>query len=148
MLHVERPDALAIEYQLEHLGIRVAVGALCPKTTCARRRELVVLHDARMNMSLTGKQRRHLRALGHHLDPLVQLGKHGLTDGIVSAVDAALEQHELVKVRIGTECPDDRHDVAEKLPPLVRAELGQVLGRTLLLYRRHPKEPKISLPKA
>ena len=69
-------------------------------------------------------------------------------DGIVSALDAALETHELVKVRIGTECPDDRHAVAEKLPPRVRAELGQALGRTLLLYRRHPKEPKISLPKA
>lgn len=103
---------------------------------------------ARVHMNLTGKQRRHLRALGHHLDPLVQLGKLGLTDGIIAAVDAALEQHELVKVRIGTECPEDRHDVAERLPPLVRAELGQVLGRTLLLYRRHPKEPKISLPKA
>ncbi len=101
-------------------------------------------------MSLSGKQRRHLRALGHHLDPLVQLGKLGLTDAIVSALDAALEQHELVKVRIGTECPDDRHDVAAKLPPLVRAELGQVLGRTMLLYRRNPnpKEQKISLPKA
>jgi RNA-binding protein len=103
---------------------------------------------SQVRMSLSGKQRRHLRALGHHLDPLVQLGKNGLTDGIVSAVDEALETHELVKIRIGTECPDDRHDVAEKLPPLVRAELGQVLGRTLLLYRRHPKEPKISLPKA
>lgn len=101
----------------------------------------------RVNMSLTGKQRRHLRALGHHLDPLVQLGKNGLTDGIVAAVDAALEEHELVKVRIGTECPDDRSVIAEELPGRVRAELGQTLGRTLLLYRRHPKEPKISLPK-
>jgi len=98
-------------------------------------------------MSLTGKQRRHLRALGHHLDPVVQLGKNGLTDGIVSAVSDALEQHELVKVRIGTECPDERHDLAERLPPAVKAELAQLLGRTLLLYRRHPKQPKIVLPK-
>jgi RNA-binding protein len=99
-------------------------------------------------MSLTGKQRRHLRALGHHLDPLVQLGKHGLTEGIVSAVDQALETHELIKVRVGTECPDERGDLAEKIPPAVKAELVQVLGRTILLYRRHPKEPKITLPKA
>jgi len=99
-------------------------------------------------MSLTGKQLRHLRALGHHLDPVVQLGKHGLTEGIIAAVNDALETHELVKVRIGTECPDERHDVAERLPPAVRAELAQVLGRTILLYRRHPKEPKIQLPRA
>jgi RNA-binding protein len=99
-------------------------------------------------MSLTGKQRRHLRALGHHLDPVVQLGKHGLTEGIIAAVNDALETHELVKVRIGTECPDERQDVAERLTPAVRAELAQMLGRTLLLYRRHPKEPKIQLPRA
>jgi RNA-binding protein len=96
---------------------------------------------------LTGKQRRHLRALGHHLDPVVQIGKQGLVEGIVAAVDAALSQHELVKVRIGTECPDDRKDVAEQLAPAVKGQLAQVLGRTMLIYRRNPKETKIQLPK-
>ncbi|XXY49819.1 ribosome assembly RNA-binding protein YhbY [Sorangium sp. So ce269] len=97
-------------------------------------------------MDLTGKQRRHLRALGHHLDPVVQLGKAGLTDGVVAAVEAAVERHELVKVRLGTECPDDLGDVAEALSERLRAEVAQTLGRTILLYRRHPKEPKIKLP--
>jgi RNA-binding protein len=98
-------------------------------------------------MPLTGKQRRHLRALGHDLDAVVQIGKQGLTDAVVAAVDEALERHELVKIRIGTECPDDRHDVAERLGPAAKGEVAQVLGRTLLLYRRHPKEAKIQLPK-
>jgi RNA-binding protein len=98
-------------------------------------------------MPLTGKQLRHLRALGHSLDPVVQLGKQGLTDNVVAAVDSALEQHELVKVRVGTECPDERHDVATALAPRTKSETAQVLGRTVLLYRRHPKEPKIQLPK-
>lgn len=97
-------------------------------------------------LDLTGKQRRHLRALGHHLDPVVQLGKAGLTDGVVAAVDAALERHELVKVRLGTECPDELDDVADSLSEKLRAALAQTLGRTILLYRRHPKEPKIKLP--
>ncbi|XYI03454.1 ribosome assembly RNA-binding protein YhbY [Sorangium sp. So ce1128] len=97
-------------------------------------------------MDLTGKQRRHLRALGHHLDPVVQLGKAGLTDGVVAAVEAAVERHELVKVRLGTECPDDLSDVADALSERLRAEVAQTLGRTILLYRRHPKEPKIKLP--
>ncbi|HTN89919.1 YhbY family RNA-binding protein [Sorangium sp. So ce388] len=97
-------------------------------------------------MDLTGKQRRHLRALGHHLDPVVQLGKAGLTDGVVAAVEAAVERHELVKVRLGTECPDDLGDVADALSERLRAEVAQTLGRTILLYRRHPKEPKIKLP--
>ena len=99
-------------------------------------------------MDLTGKQRRHLRALGHHLEPVVQLGKDGLTDGVVAAVDAALARHELVKVRLGTECPDDRNDVASTLSERLRASVAQLLGRTFLLYRRHPKEPKIKLPAA
>ncbi|WP_437900958.1 ribosome assembly RNA-binding protein YhbY [Sorangium sp. So ce124] len=97
-------------------------------------------------MDLTGKQRRHLRALGHHLDPVVQLGKAGLTDGVVTAVDAALERHELVKIRLGTECPDELDDVADSLSQKLRAAVAQTLGRTILLYRRHPKEPKIKLP--
>jgi RNA-binding protein len=96
---------------------------------------------------LTGKQRRYLRSLGHHLEPVVQLGKQGLTDAVVAAIDEAIGQHELVKVRVGTECPDDRHEVAERLAPALKSEVAQVLGRTILLYRRHPKEPKIALPK-
>ncbi len=98
-------------------------------------------------MPLTGKQSRHLRALGHHKEPLVQLGKAGLTDGAVAAVGAALATHELVKVRVGTECPDEPADLATRLPPLLTAELVQRLGRTILLYKRHPKKPKIVLPK-
>ena len=97
--------------------------------------------------TLTGKQRRYLRGLGHGLDPVVQIGKQGLTDSVVAAVDDALGQHELVKVRIGTEAPEDRHEIAERLGPTLKAEVAQVLGRTVLLYRRHPKEPKIRLPK-
>jgi RNA-binding protein len=96
---------------------------------------------------LTGRQRRHLRSLGHHLEPVVQLGKQGLTDAVIAAVDEALERHELVKVRIGTECPDDRHEIAATLGPRVKGEVPQLLGRTLLVYRKHPKEPKIQLPK-
>lgn len=95
---------------------------------------------------LSGKQRRHLRALGHHLDPVVQLGKQGLTEGVIAAVDAALAEHELVKVRVGTECPDDRHEIAERLAPAVKGAVAQVLGRTLLIYRRKPKDAKIQLP--
>jgi RNA-binding protein len=97
-------------------------------------------------MALTGKQRRHLRGLGHHLEPVVQLGKQGLTDGAVGAIDQALAQHELVKVRVGTECPEDRNDLAERIGSALTAEVAQLLGRTILMYRRHPKEPKIKLP--
>ncbi len=70
-----------------------------------------------------------------------------MTDAVTAAVDTALDEHELIKVRIGTECPDDRHDVAERLAPSVKSEVAQVLGRTLLLWRKRPKDSKIQLLK-
>ena len=97
-------------------------------------------------MSLNGKQRRHLRALGHHLQPVVILGKQGITESAARALDEALGQHELVKIRIGTECPDERDAVAEWAEKTVQCEVAQALGRTLLVYRKHPKKPVIELP--
>jgi len=99
-------------------------------------------------IELNGKQRRHLRALGHHLDPLVQLGKNGLTPGALRTVDEALGHHELVKVKLLTECPEDRDDVAARMGADLKAHVAQIVGRTVLLYRRHPKKPVIKLPEA
>lgn len=98
-------------------------------------------------MSLTGKQRRHLRALGHHLEPVVQLGKHGITAAVVAAIDAAIAHHELVKIRRGGECPETRQEIADALSLALAAEVVQQLGHTLLLYRRHPETPAIDLPR-
>ena len=98
-------------------------------------------------MPLTSAAARSLRALAHHLEPVVQLGKNGLTDAIAAAVEDAIEHHELVKVRLATESPADRDESAEELARALKAEVAQVLGRTILLYRRHPSEPKINLPK-
>ena len=97
-------------------------------------------------MALTSKQARHLRALGHHLDPVVHLGKAGVTEGLQKAIDAALVDHELVKVKLNPEATEDRHEAAAALALALKADLAQVLGRTFLLYRRHPSEPKIKLP--
>jgi RNA-binding protein len=87
--------------------------------------------------------RRRLRAAGHHLSPVVQVGKEGVTDAVLRQVDRALQDHELVKVKVGSETPDDRFGSAEAL--LAGSEgagLVQILGRTLLLYRRHPEKPR------
>ena len=96
--------------------------------------------------ALTGKQRRYLRGLGHGLDPVVQVGKGGITDSVVAAADDALLAHELIKVRRGAECPLDRHEVGEALSGATGAAVVQTLGRTLLLYREHPEAPRIRVP--
>ncbi|MDB4955661.1 MAG: hypothetical protein JWO36_3230 [Myxococcales bacterium] len=95
---------------------------------------------------LTGKQRHHLRALAHEMKPIVQIGKSGIDDGVVAAVEQALSDHELVKVKIGEGSSLDRHEAADELAASTKSEIAQVLGNTVILYREDPIEPKIKLP--
>ena len=95
---------------------------------------------------LTGKQRRHLRALAHDLKPLVQVGRGGIDDGLVAAVDQALADHELIKVKVAEAANLDRHEAADALAQATGSEVAQVLGNTILLYRADPEEPVIRLP--
>ena len=95
---------------------------------------------------MTGKQRRYLRGLGHELRPLVQIGKGGIDDGLVKAVEQALADHELVKIKLGEHADVDRHEAAVELAAKTRSEVAQVLGHTLLLYRPDPEKPVIVLP--
>jgi len=95
---------------------------------------------------LSGKQRRHLRALGHALDPIVQVGKGGIDDGLVAALDRALADHELVKIKVGDAAGMDRHEAAEALAGRTASDVAQVLGNTVLLYRARPEDPEIALP--
>lgn len=96
---------------------------------------------------LTGKQSHHLRALGHSLKPIVQIGKHGFTDAVREQIDDALRSHELIKVRVGSEAPLKLKDFAQQVEDAVGASVAQTIGKIALLYRRHPDEPKIELPK-
>jgi RNA-binding protein len=97
---------------------------------------------------LSGKQRRHLRSLAHELRPIVQVGKGGIDDGLVAAIDQALTDHELIKVKVGESAGLDRHDAAEAIATKTKSAVAQVLGNTVILYRAHPEEPKIVLPAA
>lgn len=96
--------------------------------------------------ALSGKAARYLRGLGHHLEPVVQIGKEGITDGVVAATRAALLAHELVKVKLSQDAPIDRTMAGQELANRAAAALAQTLGRTLLLYKRHPHKPTIVLP--
>ncbi|HTG82515.1 MAG TPA: ribosome assembly RNA-binding protein YhbY [Geobacteraceae bacterium] len=95
---------------------------------------------------LSGKQKRFLRGLGHDLKPVITVGKGELGETLVSETADALASHELIKVKILESCMMNRFEVADALAAACSAEVAQVLGRTLLLYKR-AKEPKIELPK-
>ena len=95
---------------------------------------------------LKGKQRRHLRGLGQTLRVTLNVGHEGVSEAVVAQADAQLEAHELIKVRVSENAPDDRHATAKDLAARTRAHVAQVLGRTALLYRRRQEEPSIVLP--
>jgi len=99
-----------------------------------------------MPEDLTGKQRRHLRALGYSLKPTVSVGKAGVTPAVVRSVDDAYHASELIKARLERSWEVDRKEGAQQLAAATESHLVQVLGRTVLLYRPDPDEPEIKLP--
>lgn len=88
-----------------------------------------------------GPLRRKLRAAGHNLRPIVHIGKDGTSAAVLKQLDQALLDHELVKIKIAGECPQDRGEVAATLAAEPNLAVAQVLGRTILAYRKHPEKP-------
>ena len=96
--------------------------------------------------ALTGKQRRFLRAHGHNRSPALYVGKEGVSEAVIAALDEALLTHELVKVKLGQNVADDRQDAAAALAAATGSQIAQILGGTVLLYRKHPEKPRLKLP--
>ncbi len=95
-------------------------------------------------MALTGKQKRTLRALGHHLQAVVHVGKAGVTKGLVASTAEALKTHELIKVKIEAE-KEDRAEALAELATQTGAQVAQTLGKTALLFKQRKNKPKIKL---
>ena len=91
---------------------------------------------------LNGKAKKQLRGIGHHLQPVVYIGKEGITDSVVQATAQALHAHELIKIKLGQNCPLDKHSAAEAIAGQARAALVQLLGKTILLYLPNPDLPE------
>lgn len=95
---------------------------------------------------LTTKQRKYLRALAHHLDPVVRIGQHGLTTGVAAETARALVSHELIKVRVDAE-GDARKQLAGELAKSTESEVIGLVGKIVMLYRQRDEDPTIELPK-
>jgi len=96
---------------------------------------------------LTGSQRKYLRGLAHHLKPLAQVGKTGLTPNVLAAIDEALEHHELIKVRF-LDFKDQKHQLAQTIATYANSEMIGSIGHVCMFYRQHPdpQKRKIHLP--
>ena len=95
---------------------------------------------------LTGKQKRFLRSKAHHLNPIFQVGKGGVNDNLVKQISEALEARELLKVSVLQNCEEDRNDVASTLSKGARAELVQIIGNTIVLYKESRENKQLQLP--
>ena len=97
-------------------------------------------------MNLTTKQKQYLKGLAHDLKPVVMLGQHGLTEGVLAEIDAALTHHELIKVKVSGADRDTKKLIVEAIVRETNAAQVQVTGNILSLFRPS-EEKKIQLPK-
>ncbi|MBQ3069070.1 MAG: YhbY family RNA-binding protein [Clostridia bacterium] len=97
---------------------------------------------------MTSKQRAYLRGLANGLDPIVHVGKGGVSDTMKKQADDALTARELIKGRVLETAPIAVRDAAAEIADAVKADVVHVIGRTFVLYRRNEKEPTIVLPRA
>ncbi len=98
---------------------------------------------------LNSKQKKFLKGLGHSLTPVVSVGKEGLGDKILKATTLELSRHELIKIKVGKSSPASRQETAEILSTGTGSSLIQIIGKTILLYKKNQqmdKEKRIRLP--
>ena len=97
--------------------------------------------------TLTGKQKSFLRSMGMTLDPVVMIGKEGVTPTVVQSAAEVIKKRELIKVRVLQNCMEEPKDAITTLAERTDANLVQVIGHNGLLFKRNFDKPKIELPK-
>ena len=96
---------------------------------------------------LSKSQIRYLRGLANTLQAKYQVGKYEITETLLDMLSKALDSHELIKISLNKVVSEEKNYIAETLSNELHAELIQVIGSTIILYRKNLKEPKIKLPR-
>ena len=91
--------------------------------------------------NLTSSQRSYLRSQAHHLEPVVLIGKNGITDGTIESIDRVLEAQELIKIKF-REFKDEKLSLSEKITELTNSQLVEVIGHTVIIFRQNPDPDK------
>lgn len=97
---------------------------------------------------LSASQRTFLRKKAHHLDPIVLIGKQGINDTVISAIDENLVAHELIKIRFNDH-KDEKKELTAEVASRTECEIAGIVGHVAILFREHeePEKRKIRLPK-
>ncbi len=95
---------------------------------------------------LTGNQRSYLKGMANNIDPILQIGKKGITENFVNQVDEALEAREIIKIKVLDNSFLEPKKVANELCTLTDAEFVQSIGSKITLYRESEENKTIELP--
>ncbi len=96
---------------------------------------------------LSNNQKKFLRSMGHHLKPVIMVGQHGLSEGVLAELEATMGKHELIKIKIRTDDREDKQQMIDQILKFSQSHLVQVVGNVLVIYRPFDEEPQIVLPR-
>lgn len=96
--------------------------------------------------TLTSKQRAYLKSLAQKMDPIIYIGKNGVTPELTEAVIEALEARELIKLGVQQNCLEDPKDICSVISERSHAIPVQIIGKKIVLYKPFKKNQKIVLP--
>ncbi len=99
-------------------------------------------------MNLTSKQRAYLKGLAADMDPILQIGKSGVSPETVESLDQIFNTHELIKAAVLKNCMEDVRMVADKLSSRTHSDVVHVIGHRIVLYKPFQENPVIVLPRA
>lgn len=91
------------------------------------------------NIPLSSQQKKSLRGIAHHLDPVVAVSERGLSEGIIEETERALNDHELIKVKVFDNDRAIRREIANELAQKTGSMVLQKIGKIAVLYRKNPK---------
>lgn len=89
---------------------------------------------------ITTKQRAHLRGLGNALDPVMQIGKDGASENVLTSINLLLEARELVKIKMLKNCDEDIKSLANEIAGKIGADVVQVIGNIFILYKKSTRK--------
>ena len=96
-------------------------------------------------MPISADRKKQFRSIGHKLNPVVTIAGNGLSEGVIQELNRALDDHELIKVKLGIAEREDRKAITAQLQTLPNVELIQEIGKVVILYRGNKKaNPKLS----
>ena len=90
---------------------------------------------------LSSTQRNYLRSQAHHLEPVVLIGKNGITDGTIEALNKVLEVRELIKIKF-REYKDEKKSLSHQLAESTESHIVETIGHTVILFRQNPDREK------